>query len=130
MARGELVRPRRRGRRSALAALALAALAASSPSYAQTSTSPRDPLGLAPDLPPGEWSFAGVPRLTINSDEGFGLGVRGIVFWHRYGARPYKTAISFQTWATTRLVQHHFVRVDAIDAFNQPVRLEAEGGLF
>ncbi len=78
----------------------------------------------------GWWSFAGVPRLTLNSDEGVGLGVRGILFWHRYNTRPYKTAITFQGWATTRLVQHHYVKVDAIDAFNVPLRLEAEGGFF
>ncbi len=111
-------------------ALLAALLLSTTPAAAGTSTSPRDPLGLAPDLPRGEWSFAGVPRLTINSDEGFGLGVRGILFWHRYNQRPYKTAISFQAWATTRLVQHHFVRIDAIDAFNQPIRLETEAGLF
>ena len=78
----------------------------------------------------GRWSFAGVPRLTLNSDEGVGLGVRGIFFWHRFGARPYKTAFTFQVWATTRLVQHHYLKVDAIDAFNVPLRLEAEAGFF
>ncbi|MDP2340834.1 MAG: BamA/TamA family outer membrane protein [Deltaproteobacteria bacterium] len=78
----------------------------------------------------GHWTFAGVPRLTLNSDEGVGLGVRGIFFWHRFGTRPYKTAITFQAWATTRLVQHHYVKVDAVDAFNVPLRLEAELGFF
>jgi hypothetical protein len=98
---------------------------------AQTTSSPKDPGGLAPSgPPPGHWTFAGVPRLTINSDEGFGLGVRGTFFWHRFNQRPYKTAVSFQSWVTTRLVQHHFVRVDAIDAFSWPLRLEAEAGFF
>jgi hypothetical protein len=120
-------------------ALTLGMVLASS-AAAQTSSSPKDPAGLAalesagqvqaPDGPPGEWSFAGVPRITINSDEGFGLGLRGMLFWHRFNQRPYKTAISFQAWATTRLVQHHFIRVDAVDAFNLPVRLEVEAGLF
>lgn len=71
-----------------------------------------------------------MPRLTLNSDEGIGLGLRGIFFWHRFDTRPYKTAITFQLWATTRLVQHHYLKVDAIDAFNVPLRLEAEGGFF
>ena len=97
---------------------------------AQTSSSPPDPFGVMPEGAPGHWTFAGVPRVTVNSDEGFGLGLRGTLFWHRFEQRPYKTAISFQAWATTRLVQHHFVRVDAIDAFNLPVRLETEAGLF
>jgi hypothetical protein len=98
---------------------------------AQTTSSPKDPVSLAPRDPSvGQWSFAGVPRLTVNSDEGFGLGLRGTFFWHRFQQRPYKTAVSFQTWVTTRLVQHHFLRVDAIDAFSLPLRLEAEAGLF
>jgi len=120
----------------ARAAVAIVVFAVAGTARAQTSTSPKDPASLIPrdvagdEAKPGAWSFAGVPRITINSDEGFGLGVRGILFWHRFNQRPYKTAISFQAWATTRLVQHHFVRIDAIDAFNLPVRLEAETGLF
>jgi len=79
---------------------------------------------------PGHWGFAALPRLTLNADEGIGLGARGVFFWHRFEQRPYKTAISFQLWATTRLVQQHYVRVDAIDAFNLPLRLESELGFF
>jgi hypothetical protein len=78
----------------------------------------------------GHWSFAGVPRITINADEGFGLGLRGQALWHRFGTKPYKTAITAQAWITTKLVQHHFVRVDAIDAFNLPLRWDAEAGFF
>ncbi len=71
-----------------------------------------------------------MPRLTLNSDEGIGFGVRGVFYWNRFQTKPYKTAISFQVWATTRLVQHHFVRVDAVDAFRLPLRLEGEAGFF
>jgi hypothetical protein len=66
----------------------------------------------------------------LNADEGIGLGARGVFYWHRFEQRPYKTAISFQLWATTRLVQQHYVRVDAIDAFNVPLRIESELGFF
>lgn len=83
-----------------------------------------------PEVDPGHWNFAAAPRLTLSADEGVGLGGRGVLFWHRFDQRPYKTAISFQLWATTRLVQQHFVRVDAIDAFNIPLRLESELGFF
>jgi hypothetical protein len=78
----------------------------------------------------GRWGFAALPRFTISSDDGLGLGVRGTAFWYRWDTSPYKTAISFQLWATTNLVQHHYVRIDALDAFNVPLRLEAEAGLF
>jgi len=115
--------------RTAVFLIAMTALLTTKTTWAATPSTP-DPAALAPEAPPGNWSFAGVPRLTLNSDEGIGLGVRGILFWHRHNQRPYKTAISFQAWATTRLVQHHFVRVDAIDAFQLPVRVETEAGFF
>jgi hypothetical protein len=87
--------------------------------------------GLVPgDAQPGAWSFAAVPRFTLSSDDGIGLGVRGSAFWNRFHASPYKTAIHFQAFATSNLVQHHYVRVDAIDAFNVPLRLEAEAAFY
>jgi hypothetical protein len=101
-----------------IAALAFALVAAAAP------------VAVDVDDAAGHWTFAGVPRLTLNSDEGIGLGVRGIFYWHRLHTRPYKTAITFQAWATTRLVQHHYLKVDAVDAFNVPLRLESELGFF
>lgn len=80
--------------------------------------------------PPGEWSLAVVPRFSLSSDDGAGLGFRGTAFWHRWNQQPYKTAISFQLFGTTNLVQQHYLRVDALDAFNVPVRLTAEVGFF
>lgn len=71
-----------------------------------------------------------VPKITINSDDGFGLGVRGTGYWYRWGQKPYKTALYFQAWMTTRLVQHHYLKLDAIDAFNLPLRVEIEVGYF
>lgn len=81
-------------------------------------------------LDEGQWGLSAVPRFTLSNDEGFGLGVRGTAFWHRWGEEPYKTAISAQAFATTRLVQHHYLRVDAIDAFQLPLRITAEAGYF
>lgn len=78
----------------------------------------------------GRWGAAVVPRFTLSSDDGLGLGVRGSVYRYRFDQRPYKTAISFQAFATTRLVQHHFLKVDALDAFNVPLRITAEAGYF
>lgn len=78
----------------------------------------------------GQWGLGVVPRFTLSNDEGFGLGLRGTAFWHRWGEEPYKTAISAQVFATTRLVQHHYLRVDALDAFQLPLRITAEAGYF
>lgn len=96
---------------------------------AQPPTPAPVPAAKPPDTP-GSWDFAGVPRLTLSSDDGVGLGARGVAYWNRFGQRPYKTAISVQGWATTRLVQHHYLHVDAIDAFNLPLRLEADAQLY
>ena len=106
-----------------LALLAALALAAQSPTPAPL------PALEAADAP-GTWDFAAVPRLTFNSDEGVGLGARGVAYWNRFGQKPYKTALSVQAWATTRLVQHHYLHLDAIDAFNLPLRLEADLQLY
>lgn len=78
----------------------------------------------------GRWGIGIVPKFTLNSDDGVGFGLRGTVYWYRWNQQPYKTAISFQAWVTTRLVQHHYLRVDAIDAFNLPIRILAEVGYF
>lgn len=78
----------------------------------------------------GRWGLNAVPRFTLSNDEGFGLGVRGTAFWYRWDSQPYKTAISAQAFATTRFVQHHYLRVDAIDAFQLPLRIVAEAGYF
>lgn len=78
----------------------------------------------------GDWRLAIIPKITYTSDDGLGLGVRGTWYWYRFRTVPYKTAVSFQAWMTTRFVQHHFVRIDAIDALRLPFRLEAEIGHF
>jgi hypothetical protein len=99
------------------------------PSSSSPSSSPPSGAGAAGDEE-GRWSLALVPRLTLNADEGIGLGARGVLYWNRFQQRPYKTALSFQAWATTKLVQQHYLRVDALDAFGLPVRIESELGFF
>ncbi|MCC7071581.1 MAG: BamA/TamA family outer membrane protein [Deltaproteobacteria bacterium] len=93
---------------------------------------PPTPAPLPVVAPPeeGSWDFAAVPRLTLSTDDGVGLGARGVAYWNRFGQKPYKTALSAQAWATTRLVQHHYLHLDAIDAFNLPLRVEADVQLY
>lgn len=78
----------------------------------------------------GEWRWNAVPRFSFSNDEGIGLGVRGSAYWHRWNSRPYKTAVSFQAFATSRWVQQHYLRVDALDAFAFPLRISAEVGYY
>ena len=96
---------------------------------------PTDAEGDLVEVPPGQgaipdWSLSAVPKITLDADNGIGLGVRVTWFWYRFGQRPYKTAVSFQVWATSKLVQHHTLKVDALDAFGWPVRILAEVGYF
>jgi hypothetical protein len=91
---------------------------------------PSDEVNEEEDETQGRWGLTAVPRLALSSDDGIGGGARGTAFWYRWGQQPYKTAISFQAFLTSRLVQHHYVRVDAVDAFNVPLRLGAEIGYF
>lgn len=94
-------------------------------------TRPTDPRAHSSKEPePGHWGLGLVPRFTLSSDEGVGLGVRGTAFWYKDDTRPYKTAVSFQAFATTRLVQHHFIRLDAIDVWGLPLRVTSEVGYF
>lgn len=106
-----------------LASLLTLALAAQPPTPAPLPV-------VTPPVEEGSWDFAAVPRLTLSSDDGIGLGARGVAYWNRFGQRPYKTALSAQAWATTRLVQHHYLHLDAIDAFNLPLRVEADVQLY
>jgi len=76
------------------------------------------------------WGFAATPKIIINSDTGFGLGVRGNAFFYRWGQKPYKTKIGAQVYMTTRLIQEHWLTVDAIDAFNLPIRILSEVGYY
>lgn len=80
------------------------------------------------------WSFAAIPRLNLNSDDGLGLGLRGAAYWRTANSsslssvNPYQTAISAQIFATTAGIQQHFLRIDSIDVFDLPLRLEGEIG--
>lgn len=106
-----------------LASLIALALAAQPPTPAPLPV-------VTPPEAPGTWDVAAVPRFTLSSDDGVGLGARGVAYWNRFGQRPYKTALSMQAWVTTRLVQHHYLHLDAIDAFNLPLRLEGDMQLY
>jgi hypothetical protein len=85
---------------------------------------------LAASTPDTHWKFAAVPRLTLSADEGIGLGARGTAFLLDDQTAPYKLAVSAQVWVTTKLVQHHFVRIDWLNARELPVRFDSEIGLF
>lgn len=99
---------------------------------------PRAPELEEPTRPPpltgaresGRLGFGGVPALNYDADNGFGFGVVGSLFWYEPGFEPYRYALTLQVFATTRLVQDHQVRFDALDVFGLPLRFTFRGGYF
>jgi hypothetical protein len=69
------------------------------------------------------FSFAAVPTATFNTDEGFGTGGVGTLY-HRYeGVEPYRDAITFNVFVSSKLVQAHAITWDAIKPFGIAGRL-------
>lgn len=67
----------------------------------------------------------GVPLVAFNTDEGFGFGAAGGVYFYGNGSSPpYIAALSAQVFFTTGGVQSHFLSLDAPHLFEK-FRLEA-----
>lgn len=126
-------------------ALATSAEAALVPAVAEEVDSeplrdPRVPLD-EPELvtlriPPGPaplregLGFGGIPALNYDSDNGFGFGVVGSLYWYERGVEPYRYALTLILFATTKLVQDHQIRFDAVELFDLPLRLTLRGGYY
>ncbi len=105
------------------------ALADDPPPAEQAATStPSDDDADAADAVEDGFGVGALPALNYNSDEGFGYGVIGTMYWYRGGVEPYRTALTLRFFMTTRNVHAHLLRVDAIDAFDLPLRLEVRAG--
>ncbi|HLL54589.1 MAG TPA: BamA/TamA family outer membrane protein [Myxococcaceae bacterium] len=65
-----------------------------------------------------------VPLLSYNSDQGWGYGGVGGAYIYSPGYRPYRHAVSAQTFFTTFGIQNHFLRYDGPRLLG-PVRVEA-----
>ncbi|MCP4504096.1 MAG: BamA/TamA family outer membrane protein [Deltaproteobacteria bacterium] len=76
------------------------------------------------------WGFAATPKVILNSDTGFGLGLRGNAFLYAKGALPYKAKIGAQVYMTTKLIQDHYLSLDAIDVFDLPIRVLGQVGYY
>lgn len=74
--------------------------------------------------------FGGVPALNYDADNGFGFGVVATLYGYEEGVTPYRYALTLVIFATTRLVQDHQIRFDAVDLFDLPLRLTLRGGYF
>lgn len=77
-----------------------------------------------------ELGFGGVPALNYDADNGFGFGAIGTVFFYDKVRKPYRYALTLQVFVTSKLVQDHQVRFDAVDLMGLPLRLTFRGGYF
>lgn len=67
--------------------------------------------------------FAAVPTATFNTDEGFGTGGVATLYHHHDGVLPYRDAITFNLFISSKLVQAHAVTWDALRPFDVDGRL-------
>ncbi|MDP2344698.1 MAG: BamA/TamA family outer membrane protein [Deltaproteobacteria bacterium] len=77
---------------------------------------------------PWTWSFGGLPALGYDTDNGFLFGAVGSVYLHDGKTKPYRVAISGGVTVTTKLVQDHYVNVDALNVGDLPLRLLTRAG--
>lgn len=63
------------------------------------------------------FSFAAVPTLTFSTDEGFGTGGVGTIYHRHEGSEPYRDALTFNLFISSKLVQHHALTWDALKPF-------------
>lgn len=56
-----------------------------------------------------------VPNVAYDTDDGFGVGLRGEMAWRKEGVEPYRSSLVAQGYATLRGYHHHRVRFDLLD---------------
>jgi hypothetical protein len=90
-------------------------------------TSPTPPTP-APTAAADGVTFSGIPAVSYIADNGLGLGVVAAAYWGDGATLPYRTAVTLQLFATTRLVQDSHLTVDALNVADLPLRLGGRAG--
>lgn len=72
---------------------------------------------------PAGLGFGGVPALNYTIDNGFGFGLVTTLFMYDGETRPYRAALSFKIFMTSKLVQDHHVTLDWLRVGELPLRL-------
>ena len=78
--------------------------------------------------PPEGIGFGGVPAINYDSDNGFGFGIVGTLFYYDGHTRPYRAALTLQIFMTSKLVQDHNIVLDWLDVGELPLRLYTRVG--
>ncbi|HEY1101458.1 MAG TPA: BamA/TamA family outer membrane protein, partial [Myxococcota bacterium] len=71
------------------------------------------------------WTFAAVPTLTFNTDEGFGTGGVISLYHHHEGVSPFRNELRFNIFISSKLIQAHAITWDGIKPFGLPGRVYA-----
>lgn len=94
---------------------------------------PEEPSSSTPPLETMEregLGFGGIPAFNYDTDNGFGFGLVGSLYWYERGVAPYRYALTVILFATTKLIQDHQIRFDAVDVLDLPLRLTFRGGYY
>jgi hypothetical protein len=76
------------------------------------------------------WRLSAVPTATFNTDEGFGFGGVVSLYHDHQGIKPYRDALTFNLFISTKLIQAHAITWDGIRPFGLPGRIYARLGYF
>jgi len=82
--------------------------------------------GEAAAAEPEGWGWGAVPAVNYNSDDGFGYGAIGNLYWYEKGLSPYKYSLMAQLYMTTKWVHVHRLKFDALEVFDLPLRIWGE----
>lgn len=76
------------------------------------------------------WDPVGVPIVSYNTDEGFGVGATVGFHHHAGGVKPFRDDISVHAFITSRLIQRYELRWEGLQVVGLPLRLRVLGGLY
>lgn len=73
--------------------------------------------------------FTGLPLVSVNSDDGFGYGLRVFATYYEEGTDPFLWQAYGQYYKTTRGYEFHELNLDAVRFLGLPLRVRMRGGL-
>lgn len=115
---------------TALAFLMSAPLFATSTPQTEVPPSQAEPSPQPPTDDALSIGWGAIPAINFNSDDGLGYGALGSVFWYDGTTKPYRAALTAQAFLTTNWIHAHYVRLDALNVNNWPIRAFAEVGYY
>lgn len=76
------------------------------------------------------WQPVGVPIVSYNADEGFGIGLTAGFHHYSGGVRPFRDDISASAFITSELIQRYELRWEGLQVLDLPLRMRVVGGFF